>query len=136
MKTLRQLKAWAKENKLEFNSCCNEYALLSKDDFLTSSVFSFYECESPFCCGVHDFGDFCFSDEAFAGKTSIEHCENLIQFYILETQRKYYRCTTLSSDPYENLNTALANLKFRLILKLNSKDSPKHEIFLWEYLEC
>src|SRR3990167_7524555 len=129
MKTIRQLKAWAKENKLEFNAEYSEYALLCEKDFLPSSLFSFYECQSPFCCGVYDFGDFCFSVE-----TSIEHCENLIQFYMLEAQRKYYRCTTLSSDSYENLNKALANLNFELRLKLNSKDDRLSKILMWEYL--
>ena len=129
MKTIRQLKAWAKENKLEFNAECSEYALLRGKDFIAFSVFAFYECQSPFCCGVYDFGDFCFSVE-----TSIEHCENLIQFYMLEAQRKYYRCTTLSSDSYENLNKALANLNFELRLKLNSKDDRLSKILMWEYL--
>ena len=140
MKTLSQLKKKCKEKKWKLTSDGYRYdlELVTGSDFTSWRLCSLEESASIYCCGLYDFGQFDLNNEknnypyTKGPLATQEQWEVLLQYYILSSKRKYFRCSTLSLKSYKYLEVVLKNLGFILRAKINSRHSKHYKILLWD----
>ena len=141
MKTLSQLKKKCKEKKWKLTSDGYRYdlELVTGSDFTSWRLCSLEESASIYCCGLYDFGQFDLRNERIDPYPYIdgplatqEQWEVLLQYYIISSKRKYFRCSTLSLKNNKYLEAALKNLKFNLLAKIKSRHSRTYKILIWD----
>ena len=142
MKTLSQLKKICKEKEWELNSNFGDFRYeletISESGLNPWRLCSFEESPSNYCCGLHEFGQFNLYNERVrypytrASLATQEQWEVLLQYYILVSKRKYFRCSTLSLQIYKYLEAALKNLGFNLLAEIKSRHSRTYKILIWD----
>ena len=137
MKTLPQLRKICKEKKWELISNDFRYDLEIVSDN-PWRLCSFEESPSNYCCGLYEFGQFDLNNErntypyTLGPLATQEQWEVLLQYYILVSKRKYFRCSTVSLQSYKYLEAALKNLGFNLLAVIKSRHSKTYKILVWD----